>query len=217
MNIQKTLRPLRWRLKTTERRLILLLGDLIVSWLGLVISLYFWSQRDQWLNFSFEFFRVRPASWFYLLPFIWMLLIIELYDVRRSSRLNDTIRGVAIAAGISFVIYFSVFFFSEPNSLPSTGVAGFIIATSILTIIWRLLYINVFTAQQFMRRVVIVGAGRAGTNLVQALHTIKPMPFHIVGFIDDDPKKKGKQIEKVPVIGDGNDLLASWKKRIFQT
>ncbi|NMB53159.1 MAG: sugar transferase [Leptolinea sp.] len=206
MNIPKSLRPLRWRLKTPERRLILFLGDLSVSWIGLFISLYFWSKRDQWFNFSLEFILDRPAEWFYLLPFIWLLLILELYDVRRSSRILDTIRGVAIAAGISFVIYFFVFFISEPKSLPRTGVAAFIIAVSILTILWRLLYIKIFTAPQFLRRVIIVGAGRAGSNLVRALFTVKPLPFFIVGFVDDDPGKQGTTIEKIPVLGNGIDL-----------
>jgi exopolysaccharide biosynthesis polyprenyl glycosylphosphotransferase len=178
-----------------------------MSWIGLVISLYFWSQRDQWFNFSLEFIKVRPAVWFYFLPLFWILLIVELYDIRRANRKNDTIRGVGIAAAISFAIYLLVFFISEPNSLPRIGVAGFIIATSILTIIWRLIYINVFTAQQYIRRVLIVGAGRAGTTLVQALSSVKPLPFHIVGFVDDDAEKQGQIIEKLPVIGTGNDLL----------
>jgi len=207
MNISKNPRPLRWRLKTTERRLILFLGDLAVAWIGLAVSLYFWSQRDQWLNFSFEFLRERTASWFYILPFVWLLLNIELYDVRRASRVVETIRGIGIVAAISFLIYFSVFFFSEPNSLPRTGVAAFIIAASILTLLWRLLYIKIFTAKQFIRKVIIVGAGRAGTNLVQALHTVNPLPFHIIGFVDDDIAKQGTFIEKVPVLGNGNDLL----------
>jgi exopolysaccharide biosynthesis polyprenyl glycosylphosphotransferase len=207
MNIPRTLRPLRWRLKPAERRLILLFGDLAMSWIGLVISVYLWSQRDQWLNFSMEFFKVRPANWFYFLPFVWILLIVELYDIRRASRKNDTIRGVGIAAAISFAIYLLVFFLSEPNSLPRIGVAGFVIATSILTIIWRMIYINVFTAQQFMRRVLIVGAGRQGSTLVKALSAVKPLPFHIVGFIDDDVEKQGQFIEKLPIIGTGNDLL----------
>jgi len=178
-----------------------------MSWIGLAVSLYFWSQRDQWLNFSVEFFKVRPASWFYFLPLLWILLIVELYDIRRASRRNETIRGVGIAAAISFAIYLLVFFLSEPNSLPRIGVAGFIIATSVLTIVWRMVYINVFTAQQFMRRVLIVGAGRAGTTLVQALSSVKPLPFHIVGFVDDDEEKQGQIIEKLPIVGTGNDLL----------
>ncbi|MEI8131203.1 MAG: sugar transferase [Leptolinea sp.] len=207
MNIPRTLRPLRWRLKPAERRLILIMGDLAMSWIGLVVSLYFWSQRDQWLNFSLEFFKVRPATWFYFLPIFWILLIVELYDIRRASRRNDTIRGVGIAAAISFAIYLLVFFFSEPNSLPRIGVAGFIIATSVLTIIWRLIYIDVFTAQQFMRRVLIVGAGRAGATLVQALSKVKPLPFHIVGFVDDGAEKQRQIIEKLPILGTGSDLL----------
>ena len=60
-----------------------------------------------------------------------------------------------------------------------------------------MIYINVFTAQQFMRRVLIVGAGRQGTTLVQALAVVKPLPFHIVGFIDDDVEKQGQIIEKL--------------------
>lgn len=206
MTIPKTLRPLRWRLKTPERRLILFLGDMAVAWLGLSIGLYFWSQRDQWLNFSWQFLMERPPAWFFWLPVAWLLLIIELYDVRKASRFNETVRGVGIAAAISFLLYIVVFFFSDPNSLPRTGVAVFLIAVSLLTILWRLLYINIFTAKQFMRRVIIVGAGRAGTNLVHALHSVKPMPFHIVGFVDDDDDKQGKVMENVPVIGTGTDL-----------
>ncbi len=206
MNTTKPVRPLSWRLRATERRIILTIGDLLVAWIGLMISLYFWSQRDQWLNFSWEFLTERPAFWFYLLPFIWWLLILELYDIRRSSRVNETIRGIAIAAGISFILYFGVFFISEPNSLPRTGVAAFIIATSLLTVLWRLLYIKIFTAQEFLRRVVIVGAGRAGTNLVKSLYTVKPLPFHIIGFVDDDPEKIGKAFDNIKVLGNGNDL-----------
>lgn len=207
MNIPRTLRPLRWRLRPGERRLILILGDLLMSWIGLLVALYFWAARDQWFAFTMEFIQIKPATWFYFLPLVWMLLIVELYDIRRASRRRDVIQGVGVAAAISFTGYMLVFFFSEPNSLPRIGVAGFIIATSLLTILWRMIYINTFTAQQFMRRVLIVGAGRAGTTLVQALAAVKPLPFHIVGYVDDDKEKLGQIIEKLPVLGTGDDLL----------
>jgi exopolysaccharide biosynthesis polyprenyl glycosylphosphotransferase len=76
-----------------------------------------------------------------------------------------------------------------------------------LTLGWRSLYIQIFTAPQFMRRVLIVGAGRAGTTLVEQIHQIWPPPFFIVGFIDDDPTKIGEEVENVNVIGGGADLL----------
>ncbi len=97
--------------------------------------------------------------------------------------------------------------FVAQDPLPRRGVAGFVLAVSLLTLGWRLFYIRVFTAPQFMRRVLIVGAGRAGSTLVQHIRAIWPPPFFIVGFIDDDPTKIGEDVEEIRVVGGGADLL----------
>ncbi len=199
-------KPVRWRLKPEERRMILLAGDLVVTFLALLIALYFWSLGDQWFNFSLDFLRERTAWWFYFLPFAWLVLLIELYDVRRASRRVDTVRGVAIAALVGFGFYL-VLFFSLPDTLPRRGVFGFVIAASLLTIGWRMLYINIFTAPQFMRRVLIVGAGRAGCTLVRILKETWPPPFYLVGLVDDDELKIGHLVEGYPVMGGSQHLL----------
>ncbi len=77
--------------------------------------------------------------------------------------------------------------------------ATFIVAASLLMLAWRLFYIKVFTAPGFMRRVLIVGAGRAGTTLVRVIREIWPPPFFLVGMIDDDQQKVGASIEGAPV------------------
>lgn len=195
-----------WRLSDSERRIILISGDLLGTALALAIALYFWAQRD-WLNFSWEFIRTRPQFWFYLLPIIWIILLVDLYEIRRANRLPDTLRGIAIAAAISIALYLVVYFSSEPNSLPRRGVAAFIISSSLMTIIWRLVYIRIFTAPVFMRRVLIIGAGRAGSTLARVIGQIQPKPFHLVGFIDDDNTKSNTQIETCPVMGTCAHLL----------
>lgn len=199
-------KPIRWRLKPEERRAVLIAGDLIVTFLALVIALYFWSLGDQWFNFSMEFLRERTAWWFYLLPFFWILLLIELYDVRRASRRVDTVRGVGIAALVGFGFYL-VLFFSLPETLPRRGVFGFVIAASVLTVLWRLVYINIFTAPQFMRRVLVVGAGRAGCTLVRIVKETWPPPFFLVGLVDDDQLKVGHLVEGYPVMGSSDQLM----------
>jgi exopolysaccharide biosynthesis polyprenyl glycosylphosphotransferase len=136
-----------------------------------------------------------------------MLLNIELYDVRTASHRGDTVRGILIAAAISGVIYLLLYFTSEPNSLPRLGVASFFIAVVLLTLLWRMLYINIFTAPVFMRRVLVIGAGKAGTNLVQVLQKIKPPPFFLVGLVDDDPAKQQLSVHGYNVMGDGAELL----------
>lgn len=186
--------------------MILILGDLVVTLLALLIALYFWSLGDQWFRFSLQFLQERTATWFYFLPFFWMLLLMELYDVRRAARRVDTIRGVAIAALVGFGFYL-VLFFSLPETLPRRGVFGFVIAASVLTVGWRMLYINIFTAPQFLRRVLIVGAGRAGCTLARIVKDTRPPPFFLVGLVDDDPQKVGHLVEGAPVMGDSTQLL----------
>jgi len=196
-----------WRITARERRFILFLGDIIAAGIGLIIALYFWSMGDQWLRFSWQFLKDRPPDWYFFLPAIWILLMLELYDIRRAGRKGDTIRGVIVAALVSTMLYLLIFFISEPKSLPRRGVAGFIAAASILTLLWRLLYIRIFTAPAFLRRVLIIGAGRAGTSLAEIILKIHPLPFTLVGYLDDDPKKLGKNFSGSQVVGDSDHLM----------
>ncbi len=195
-----------WRLKASEQRFILLLGDFIVAIIALVVSLLLWASQD-WLNVSFEFFRARVSLWFFLLPFIWILLMVELYDLRRASHNREIVKGVAVAGGISLVLYLLVFFLSDPNSLPRLVVAYFIVSCSLLTMLWRFAFVRLFSTPLFMRRVLVIGAGRAGTRLVEIYANSNPKPFHIVGLIDDDPLKQGIFISEVPVLAKGDAIL----------
>ena len=204
---QSITKPIAFRLRPVERRLILIAVDLLVSYLALLISLYFWAQRDQWLHFSWEFLKQRPPLWFMFLPFLWILLINELYDPHRSSSPKETIRGVLTGAATGFGFYLVVFFLSDPDSLPRQGVATFLIFSAVLTFVWRLVYIKIFTAPSFIRHVLVVGAGKAGSSLCSAVNKIKPPPFMIAGLVDDDPEKFGRQIENCfPVLGRGAQL-----------
>jgi exopolysaccharide biosynthesis polyprenyl glycosylphosphotransferase len=196
-----------WRITDNERRIILFFGDALAAGFSLIIALYFWAAEDLWMDFSWQFLQERPPNWYYFLPFFWLLLLIELYDTKSAGRRGDTIRGLTVSTIISTFLYLLIFFISEPKSLPRRGVAVFIAATAGLTFFWRLLYIRIFTAPVFLRRVVIIGAGRAGSTLAEEIIKIEPRPFHLMGFVDDDKKKIGKKIAGVPVLGSSKDLI----------
>jgi len=195
-----------WRITDSERRVILLIGDALMATGALFIALYFWAREDQWMDFTWEFLVRRPPVWFYLLPVAWLIFIIQLYDPKRAGRKNETIRGLTTSTILSTVLYMFIFFISEPKSLPRRGVAAFIAAAAGLTFLWRLLYIRVFTAPAFLRRVVIIGAGRAGSTLAQEINKVDPPPYQLIGFIDDDPKKQDKLIMGLPVLGTSRDI-----------
>jgi len=205
--IKNNNKPLGWRLKSGERWFILFSGDFIVGVISILVAIYFWARQDWLLSDWVNFIRERVPYWFFLIPIIWILLLIELYDVRRAARQSETLKGIGIAAVTSLGLYMLVFFISDARSLPRLGVLVFIITTSILTLAWRLIYIRVFTAPLFMRRVLIIGAGKAGSALVKVVKEIWPPPFHLIGLIDDDPDKKGMQIEGFPVLGGCRQLM----------
>jgi len=200
----------RWRLHTRERRTLLVLGDFLMAVIAILVALYFWALAENFLDFSIEFLLERPPVWYYLLPFFWVVLLVELYDIHRAGNWGDTVRGVAMATLIGLGFYLLLFFYftDPPNSLlPRRGVAGFFIAAPVLTLIWRFLYIRIFTAPAFNRRVLLVGGGKAGETLLQVIDDLWPPPFYLVGIIDDDPQKIGTQIEGHEVLGDSSELL----------
>ena len=206
-SIYSNKQPTAVRLRITERRLILLIGDALSAGLALVISLYVWAARDQWLSSSLtQFLQERVPWWYWFLPLFWLVLMIELYDLRRASRRTDTLQGTLIAAVMGFGVYLIVFFLTPADSLPRLGVAIFIGGTVSLTMVWRMVYISIFTATVFMRRMLIVGAGRQGSELCCTLRQLTPPPFILVGLVDDDPVKQGGQIEGYPVLGPGSRL-----------
>jgi len=51
------------------------------------------------------------------------------------------------------------------------------------------------------KRVVIVGAGDAGEKILREIKTNREINYDVVGFLDDDPKKIGKTIHGVKILG----------------
>ena len=200
-------RPKRWYLRASERIFILLIGDIVTATLALFLALYFWAAGDAWMEFSLEFITQRPPFWYFLLPIFWIILLVELYDVHRASKPLETLKGIGLATLINGLVYLLIYFTSPPNSLPRRGVALFILFVAVLTLLWRLVYIRIFTAPGLQRRVLIIGAGKAGQTIVDVIDDQWPPPFFTAGLIDDNPEMAEKEIGKYKVLGNSSDLL----------
>ena len=193
-------------LRTGERMTLLLVGDILMAVVALFLGLYFWAAGDAWLDFSLDFIIQRPPLWFFLLPIIWLVLIIDLYDTRKVNNYRATIRGILIATAIGLVIYSAVYFTSPPKSLPRRGVAAFLVGACALTLTWRMASIRISTRSQASRRVMLVGAGDTGIALLKVINRQDPPPYQVLGIIDDDPIKQGLTMENYPVVG-GSECL----------
>jgi FlaA1/EpsC-like NDP-sugar epimerase len=56
------------------------------------------------------------------------------------------------------------------------------------------------------KRAVIYGAGAAGVMLLREIRANPQLGYHVRGFIDDNPLKKGMSLHMMPVLGTGADL-----------
>jgi exopolysaccharide biosynthesis polyprenyl glycosylphosphotransferase len=193
------------RVRSRQRIQILLAGDLLCAGFALFIALYIWALQDEWLSFSAEFIRTRAPVWYFFLPLIWLFLLLELYDLRKASQKRDTLRAILMAAFIALVLYLFVYFlFDENTPLPRLAIGIFIPMVALFTFTWRLLYISVFTARPFLRRILILGAGKTGRSILEIIRRTRAEVFHIIGFIDD--KKPNELIEGIPVVGNRHSL-----------
>jgi exopolysaccharide biosynthesis polyprenyl glycosylphosphotransferase len=204
------LRTRLWQLRLSERKALLLFGDFLAASISLLTALYLWGNSERFMEFGWDFIQRRVPLWFFVLPFIWLVLMSEQYDVHRSNELGKTIRGIVIAALIGLVVYlFFYFYYANPprSLLPRRGIASFLITVSILTLVWRLLYIRIFTTPQFMRRVLLIGGGMNGRVILKVINELAVKPFVLVGIVDDDHRKLGTFVEGFQVIGASEQLI----------
>lgn len=222
-----TLRQPRLGLQLSERRILLLIGDLLLTLSAGLGALGIWRilRPDILLNWDFV---LHHTNWLLTLAIAWvaLLFILDGYDLKVAAnfvRVGKRLIGVTL----SFAIIYLLFFFlvtEQPNStyiLPWFGEIqalrvvpiAFLAIALPLELGWRSAYATLLTKDQFQRRVLVVGAGRAGTALIEAFARDHRSNTHwLVGLIDDDPEKQHAMLHNVPVLGTHEQMVTTVEK-----
>ncbi|MBL7152971.1 MAG: polysaccharide biosynthesis protein [Phycisphaerae bacterium] len=64
-----------------------------------------------------------------------------------------------------------------------------------------------------LRRFLIIGAGNAGEALLRDIHRMQVAQYEVIGFIDNDPAKRGISIHGIPVLGTVEQMASVCKSR----
>ena len=175
-----------------ERSLLLqrlLFGaDLVLIAIAWVIA---WVLRFQvltppeWVPLT-DYLRFLP---FVLVVWSAVFLVSGLYQTRRVQRLPLVVYAVARAVGLGLVASLGALFFYREFSFSRLHMILFGATTSVLVGSLRLtIYVGLRRARQRgqnVRRVLIVGAGKAGQRLERAFRHYPWMGFEVLGFLDD--------------------------------
>lgn len=214
--IQGVSNPL--RLEFSERKFLLRVGDLLLIAAGILGALALWTRIA---SLSLDTILLRDQIiWIALIGIGWViwLSINDLYDLKRAAQIGMTARRIVLGGLVIGVAYLAYFFVSA-MPLIALGVANLpagttplrlapaiaILGSTVLLLVWRTGYVLLLGSPHSRRRVLILGAGNAGSTIAGVLrgHTV----FDLVGFIDDDAKKVGTRIADVPVITDHRAMV----------
>ena len=118
-----------------------------------------------------------------------VLLLSGLYHTRRAQRLPLIIFAVARAVGLSLIVSFGALFFYREFSFSRVYMVLYAgLASAYLVGLRLAIYVVLRHARQRgrnRRRVLIVGAGKAGQRLARAFQHYPWMGFEVIGFLDD--------------------------------
>ncbi|MDA8156397.1 MAG: nucleoside-diphosphate sugar epimerase/dehydratase [Actinomycetota bacterium] len=125
-------------------------------------------------------------------------------DVWRYSSVDDLLKIVKASAIGSLIFFVAVRYFYGDKGYP---LSIYFIDYMLLVMIsgGGRLFIRVFNEyaqrENSGKRVLIFGAGDAGEMIVRDMKNNPKYAYEPIGFIDDDPYKKGLSIHGVPILG----------------
>jgi len=193
-----------WGSPVAKWPLLLMAGDVVMYCLS--VPLGFCLSRSK-IEMPWLFINIFAVPLILLgLAYILVLYVANLYDPYVDFRRRENISQVILSCLIGTLVVLLI------SSLPRGHVIGygFIewqgVAFVWLIVCWRYSFSAVSLQARLRRKVLIVGAGRAGREILKIINQLKNSGFVVAGFLDDDPEKMDTTLEGVPVLGNSNQL-----------
>jgi exopolysaccharide biosynthesis polyprenyl glycosylphosphotransferase len=197
--------PNRWQFQISERRFLLIIGDMLVILLAVLISLLIWLVMDG-RDLGMRFVLLR-FYWYPILALLWLALASanDLYNLRIAARVDASLLKLVQVMLQVLVVYLVIFFFSPRDALPRLFILYYTVSSFLLLAIWRGWHPFLFGWTDTRRRAVIVGAGWTALTIIETLNHEAPDLYDLVGLIIE-PEETLPGITAVPVIGHPKNL-----------
>ena len=130
---------LRAQLRLSERRLLIMAGDVLCVIVAVLVALFIWAEAAD-RDFSVDF--VAPqVFWFFLLTIMWLLLASanDFYDLNVAKDRVESIQRLLLINAQMLVLYLVIFFFSPRDALPRLFILYYGMSSFVLIMLWRML------------------------------------------------------------------------------
>jgi exopolysaccharide biosynthesis polyprenyl glycosylphosphotransferase len=172
-----------------------------------------------WLPLGAEVNVNKIALNFYvylMVVLIWTVVfqIFSVYDPKRTLRLVDELQQLVPAVFISTLLFAGALYFSF-RDISRLQVIYFFGTDLILLLALRVLLRLAFRLRggrrYNARRVLVVGAGKVGQEVAAMIRQYAWAGLELVGYLDDDPRKRGNGLPVLGVLEDAPRLVKELK------
>ena len=188
----------------TTRKLLKFLIDIFLLNISLIISIFLKYDQLQITNKNISILI------YFNLSFCIIYFILKIYNNSwRFSGTSEYMSLVALSTSTTILSYiFRIFLRLETKS--SLYFETWIIFTFLLIVSRFLMFLTrmkgITRSDANSENVLIYGAGEAGVLLVKESRINPNFPYRIVGFLDDNPNKKGGKVYGLKVLGGLEDV-----------
>jgi exopolysaccharide biosynthesis polyprenyl glycosylphosphotransferase len=196
----------------SERKLLLLVTDLILLNMALCVSLIYRGSLAPDLAALWQ-----RGYWFLSLSVLWAVVAVflDVYDLPRAASPMRSVWGTGSAALVTVFIYLLIPIITPKLPESRMMILLFPFLALIGLSLWRIAYAIVFVQPVFQRRALILGAGPSGRALARVILGLtgdestsnSSTGYYLMGFVDHRDKLRGTEIEGLPVLGVGKELV----------
>jgi exopolysaccharide biosynthesis polyprenyl glycosylphosphotransferase len=186
----------------------LVFSDLLLLTAALLVYLKYFYTYDLWPRKTL----IDHPWWYVLLCGIWIFYssAFRLYKTINAHRIILLVSRTALVALATAATYMFIPFLSPLFPSSRAPFYLFIALVVLLLTLWHWLFAWLFRHPILSKRVLVIGAGWSGIEVVKELkkkEVYHRTGYEILGFIDDDPEKVGNVYEGVKVLSSSDDLF----------
>ena len=220
MEMKKLTKKTKENLQWIQRAMVIMFLDVVI-----IAASYFFALL---LRYEFIFSKIPRGyleGFMWSMPYWMIVTVVVLY----AFRMYHSIWRFASTAELSRMIgaycvlipcYFAGAVFMKLNMPRSYYFMGYLLCFCLQTglrFCYRLVRVSVNRQRQWLSpdnddRIMIIGAGQAGQILIRELINSNHLHKKVCCVIDDNPNKRGRLLEGIPIVGDRYDIPAMVKK-----
>lgn len=212
----------KWKLQWIYKSLLLCLADVLI-----IVGSYFMALV---MRFDFRIDMIPDeymAGYLWSMPF-WIVSTIVIYYIYRLYHsiwafVSITeLKRITIADFVLIPVYIIGAVFMELHMPKSYYFMGYILSCVCCAGVrfsYRYIRFYVRSLQNSTRkeekekdRIMVIGAGTVGQTLIREIQKADSVHARVVCAIDDNPEKKGRFLEGIPVVGNRYDIVDMVKK-----